>query len=517
MAKTLSIGDSALDLEAAIEFSLKRSADSRVSVSAQAIEKVRASHKATLALLEKGIAIYGVTTGFGDSSFRLIPPHQAEQLQTNLVSYLLCGTGPLLSKEASRATFVVRLNSMCRGLSGVSDELIERMRLFLERDWIPAIPREGSLGASGDLIPLAYLAQVLQGEGRIYIGHEVRETKSVLEENGIKPYRLKTKEGLALVNGTSAMAGLMMVNLANARRLSDLALMATSWLCISLQGRTESFEPLINEIARAHAGQTKAARRIRALLHEESYATRANEKVGAHQSTAQTHVQERYSLRCAPQIMGPILDTISLIETWLKEELNSVSDNPLVNPEGQWATGGNFYGGYLSQGADYLKISLANVADMIDRQLMLVIDDKTNRGLPPNLVAWNKIPENERFLHHGLKGLHQAVSAVTAEILNRAIPNSLFSRSSESHNQDKVSMGMGGAVQCSDLIETLYSAMTMYLVCLAQALDLRGHKLQGAESKALYSQIRSHVPFIDHDQQLGDAIAALRQSLQRFS
>ena len=516
MAQTLSIGDSSLDLKTALQFAVRREPEARVVVSAPVLERVRRSHLATLGLLEKGVAVYGVTTGFGDSSFRLIPPHQAEQLQSNLVSYLLCGTGPLLSKEAARATFLVRFNSMCRGLSGVSAELIERMRLFLERDWIPAIPREGSLGASGDLIPLAYLAQVLQGAGRIYDGSVVRETADVLREAGIGSYKLKTKEGLALVNGTSAMAGLMMVNIAHARRLTDLALTATSWLCIALQGRTDSFEPLINEVARAHAGQTLAARTIRALLTEETYGGRAAEKVGSSQSVVSTHVQERYSLRCAPQIMGPILDTVTLVETWLSEELNSVSDNPLVDGDGTWATGGNFYGGYLSQGADYLKISLANVADMIDRQLMLVIDDKTNRGLPTNLAAWNKIPESERFLHHGLKGLHQAVSALTAEILNRATPNSLFSRSSESHNQDKVSMGMGGAVQCSEMIETLYSAMTMYLICLAQALDLREVKLKGS-SLSLYREIRSLVPFVDHDQPLGDKIAELRVSLQRFS
>ena len=187
MAKSLSIGDSALDLNSALDFAVRRTTDSRIVISPAVLERVRASHLATLALLDKGVAIYGVTTGFGDSSFRLIPPHQAEQLQSNLVSYLLCGTGPLLSKEAARATFLVRFNSMCRGLSGVSDELVERMRMFLERDWIPAIPREGSLGASGDLIPLAYLAQVLQGQGRVYDGDVVRETADVLREAAWAP------------------------------------------------------------------------------------------------------------------------------------------------------------------------------------------------------------------------------------------------------------------------------------------------------------------------------------------
>jgi histidine ammonia-lyase len=513
----LAISERTLELSEVLKFSVDRTQFSRVTVSAKSLENVKASHAATLGLLERGIAVYGVTTGFGDSSFRLIPAHQSEILQANLVSYLLCGTGPLISREASRAMFLFRLNSLCRGLSGVSPDLIERMRLFLEKDLIPAAPREGSLGASGDLIPLAYLAQVLQGEGRIYCGDKIRKTSEVLAENGIAPYKLKTKEGLALVNGTSAMAGLALVNVGHSRRLLDLTCVATSWSCIALQGRTESFEPLINEVARSHGGQSLMARSIRRFLSDESYVTRENQKVGSQQSEASAHVQERYSLRCAPQILGPVVETIALVESWLQAEVNSVSDNPLVSGSGELATGGNFYGGYLTHGMDYLKISLANVADMIDRQLMLIIDDKTNRGLPPNLAAWNKIPEDERFLHHGLKGLHQAVSAVTAEILNRATPNSLFSRSSESHNQDKVSMGMGGAVQCSEIIDSLYSTMTMYLISLAQALDLRGVALKGRTSKPLYDLIRSVVPFIDHDQALGDGIGLLRTQLQNFS
>ncbi len=517
MSFVLAINERTLSLSEVLKFSVERTKFSAVTVSAKAFENVQASHIATLGLLERGVAVYGVTTGFGDSSFRLIPASQSEILQANLVSYLLCGTGPLISREASRATFLFRLNSLCRGLSGVSPELIERMRFFLEKDWIPAVPREGSLGASGDLIPLAYLAQVLQGEGRLYVGDQIRKTSEVLAENAVTSYRLKTKEGLALVNGTSAMAGLALINVGHARRLLDLTCVATSWVCIALQGRTESFEPLINEVARSHSGQALVARTVRRLLADESYVTRENQKVGAQQSEAVLHVQERYSLRCAPQILGPVVETLALVESWLQAEVNSVSDNPLVSGSGELATGGNFYGGYLSHGMDYLKISLANVADMLDRQLMLVIDDKTNRGLPPNLAAWNKIPEDERFLHHGLKGLHQAVSAITAEILNRATPNSLFSRSSESHNQDKVSMGMGGAVQCSEIIESLYSTMTMYLICLAQALDLRGVVVQGSDSKPIYDLIRSAVPFVDRDRALGDGIELLRARLQHFS
>jgi phenylalanine ammonia-lyase len=517
VGQELKISERSLEVSQVASFALNRSAFSSVTVAQETIERVRESHNAMMGILERGVAVYGVTTGFGDSSHRLIPPHQTETLQSNLVSYLLCGTGPLLPKEASRATLLIRLKSMSRGLSGVSPELISRMQLFLDRDWIPVVPREGSLGASGDLIPLAYLAQALKGEGKIHCGDQIRNTKDVLKENGIAPYVFKAKEGLALVNGTSSMAGLAVVNLNHAKMLTELACLATSWVCLSLKGRTESFEPLINEVAKSHKGQSQAARKIRAFLTEESYATPPNQVVGMSQSQIEFQVQERYSLRCAPQILGPVVDTLSMMESWLETEINSVSDNPLFSGEGQFATGGNFYGGYLSHGMDYMKICLANIADMIDRQLMLVIDDKTNRGLPANLAAWNKISVEERFLHHGLKGLHQAVNAITSEIMARTTPNSIFSRSSESHNQDKVSLGMSAAVSCSEMIEPLYTTMTMHLICLAQALDLRGVKLQGDLSRKYYDAIRSTIPFVDHDQALGDGIQSVKEKLQAFA
>jgi histidine ammonia-lyase len=517
LGQDLLINESALEVSQVARFALNRSMFASVTLAPETLDRVRASHRSMMGILEKGVAVYGVTTGFGDSSHRLIPPHQTETLQSNLVSYLLCGTGPLLPKEASRATLLIRLKSLSRGLSGVSLELIARMQLFLDRDWIPVVPREGSLGASGDLIPLAYLAQCLKGEGKIHCGDQVRLTRDVLKEQGIAPYVFKAKEGLALVNGTSSMAGLAVVNLNHAKMLTELACIATSWVCLALKGRTESFEPLINEIAKSHSGQTEAARKIRSILNDESYVTPPNQVVGSSQSQIEFQVQERYSLRCAPQILGPVWDTLSMMESWLATEINSVSDNPLFSANGEFATGGNFYGGYLSHGMDYMKICLANVADMIDRQLMLVIDEKTNRGLPANLAAWNKIPADERYLHHGLKGLHQAVNAITSEIMARATPNSIFSRSSESHNQDKVSLGMSAAVSCSEMIEPLYTTMTMHLICLAQALDLRGVHLKGETSRKYYDAIRSSVPFVDHDQSLGENIQVVKEKLQAFA
>ena len=397
-----------------------------IEIPRESWERVARSRSALLKFLEMRVPIYGVTTGFGDSANRTVSAHQSEQLQENLVAYLLCGSGPVLSPEVARAILTVRLNSMCRGLSGVSKELIERMQLYLQKDWLPVIPREGSLGASGDLVPLAYLAQVLQGQGQVYCDGKTRQISELLTEHGVEHYRLKAKEGLALVNGTSAMAGLFAVNLNHAHYLLDLLCLNTSWLTLALQGRTEAFGTLVNEKAKESRGQSWVAKQVRTLLEEENYRSKPLGQINITNSRTQDWVQDRYSLRCVPQIAGPIYDTLLLLETWLENEINSASDNPLIGTDprsaDELANGGNFYVGYLSQGMDYLKISLAHIADTVDRQVAYIIDDKSNRGLPANLANIQNLPEDERNLHHGLKGLHQSVSAITSEILQRATP-----------------------------------------------------------------------------------------------
>jgi len=495
----------------------RRGSVTGIEIDAGAKNRVTQSQAHLYGLLEKRIPIYGVTTGFGDSCFRVIPPEKSEELQRNLIAYLSCGTGPKLPELASRATILIRLKSFCRGYSGVSLELIERMKLFLERGWTPVVPREGSLGASGDLIPLAYLARALMGEGSLEIEGKVVSAKEAHAAAGIAPYCLKPKEGLALVNGTSAMAGLCLVNLSHATFLSELATLTSSWLCLALRGKLEAFSEVVNEKAKNHPGQAIVARRIRGLLADEKYAPKRGQDVAIESRHTEELIQDRYSLRCSPQILGPVVETIELAEGWLETEINSTSDNPLIDEDGSLWMGGNFYGGYLGHGMDYLKISLAHMADLIDRQLTMLIDEKSNRGLPPNLADWDALPEEDRFLHHGLKGLHQAVNAITSEILARATPNTIFSRSSESHNQDKVSLGMSAAVQCSEMIEPLYTIQAMHLTCLAQALDLRGVHLQGETSRSVYNWVREVIPRISRDTSLGDQIGVLAEKLKALA
>ncbi len=487
------------------------------SVTDSAREKIEQSHRSLMHLLEAKVPIYGVTTGFGDSGSRAISYHQSEELQKNLVAYLLCGSGPCLSPEVSRAILTVRLNSLSRGLSGVSMGLIDRMQLHLQNDWLPVIPREGSLGASGDLIPLAYLAENIQGQGKVFCEGVEREMSDILAEKNIAPYRLKAKEGLALVNGTSAMAGQFAVNLNHARFLLEGLCLNSAWLCLALNGRTEAFEPLINEQAKRSPGQKWVASQVRTLLTEENYSSKPLKDIRIEDARTAEWVQDRYSLRCVPQIAGPVQETLTLLQRWLEEEINSSSDNPLIGVDSALANGGNFYGGYLSQGMDYLKISLAHMADLFDRQIAYVVDEKSNRGLPANLANWNHLSPEERHLHHGLKGLHQSASAITSEILQKATPGGIFSRSSESHNQDKVSLGMSAAIQCGEMLEPLFTVFTLQSIILAQALDLRGVELTGESSRRAYKIIRGAVPFVDRDQPLGGRIQVLRENYLRLS
>lgn len=512
------IDEQGLKLDDVTAFALRSKPFTSIHITSRVKAKVERSHGLLERLIERKVPIYGVTTGFGDSCFRVVRPEQSAELQRNLIAYLSCGTGPSLSLEASRAAMLIRLQSFCRGFSGVSFELVERLKLFLEKDWIPVVPREGSLGASGDLIPLAYIAQVLQGQGMLHSPQGPQPASEVLAKAGVKPYVLKPKEGLALVNGTSAMAGLCLVNLKRAEYLMELAQTSTAWLCLALKGRIEAFGVLVNEQAKTHSGQARVAAAIRTALEAEDYRPRAGQDIGVHANRqTEEFIQDRYSLRCTPQVLGPIAETISQVRQWLETEINSTSDNPLIDEEGNLGMGGNFYGGYLGHGMDYLKICLAHIADLQDRQLMTLIDEKSNRGLPPNLADWGSIPEEERFLHHGLKGLHQAVNAITSEILAKAIPNTIFSRSSESHNQDKVSLGMSAGVQCGEMLETLFTTQAMYLICLAQALDLRGIQLREPKAKALYQLVRGIVPFVKRDMALEGAIRALAGRLKEAS
>lgn len=482
-----------------------------IEVSPAVYARVEKSYQTLHKMIQDQVPIYGVTTGFGDSCHRVIPPESTKQLQKNLVQYLSCGTGELLPVEAVRAMSLIRINSMARGYSGISRELLDRMILFFSKDIQPQVPCEGSLGASGDLIPLAYYAQMIQGQGNCYYRGQPTSTSEVLKSLEIQAYEFQPKEALALVNGTSTMAGMLTLNLKLTEWIYDGMVLASSWQCMALNGRIEAFDPFINEVAKTNPGQAKVARELRSYLNEENFKSGLAQDVKIIGNYTESLIQDRYSLRCVPQILGPIREQLDIAWNYLKHEINSITDNPLFSDEGRLELGGNFYGGYLCQAHDILKLNVAHMADLLDRQLAMIIDEKSNRGLPPNLIDTSSFPDDLRHCHQGLKGIHQAVSAITAEIIQRSIPNGIFSRSSESHNQDKVSMGMGAAMSAYHQLQAMNRIMTMHLIALAQALDLRKVKLKGEKAQQLYSEIRNKVPMVTHDTELGPAIQNLSQ------
>ncbi len=479
-------------------------------------EKINTNHKKLTHAIENNETIYGVTTGFGDSSRRIVSGEHAAQLQENLVTYLSCGVGSLLPLPVCRAVTLFRLQSLSRGVSSVSYDLLKRLKWMVEQDIVPQIPSQGSLGASGDLVPLAYLAQAVQGRGVVWYRGVTTTMEKVCEELDQPPYSLKPKEGLALVNGTTVMAAYSYHNLKVIRFLLDTTMKSTALCVMGLNGRKEAFNELINSFAKQFLGQSLVAQKVWNLLDHEDYQSPKIQKANQHEERNHT-IQDKYSVRCAPQILGPIVDTLQLCEEWTEKEASGVSDNPIIQDGEEFSMGGNFYGGYISHGMDYLKISMAHMADMIDRQFMCLIDESVNRGLPPNLADWENLPEDQRFLNHGLKGLNQAMSAITSEIMAQSTPGGIFSRSSESHNQDKVSLGLSACIQTEKMFDNLFFLLAIHLVGCAQAIDLRKIELKDPELLELYNLVRTHSAKVHKDRQLDVELHKIVEGLKQLT
>ncbi len=513
-SKNIAVGSETLSLADLGQALYQSSPNIKLSLPSR--EKIDSNHQKLKNAIANNETIYGVTTGFGDSSRRIISGDQASQLQSNLITYLSCGVGDLLPLPVCRAVTLFRLQSLSRGVSAVSFDLLKRMQWMVEEDIVPQIPSQGSLGASGDLVPLAYLALAVQGKGQVWHQGKSQAMEDVCKQYDQPPYELKPKEGLALVNGTSVMAAYSYHNLKVIRFLLETTMKTTALCVLGINGRKEAFNPLINNFAKQFFGQSLAAQRIWSYLENESYQSPQIAKV--HQQEERDHtIQDKYSIRCAPQILGPIFDTLQLCEEWTEKEASGVSDNPIIQEGEEFSMGGNFYGGYISHGMDYLKISMAHMADMIDRQFMCLIDEAVNRGLPPNLADWEKIPEDERYLNHGLKGLNQAMSAITSEVMAQSTPGGLFSRSSESHNQDKVSLGLSACIQAEKIFNNMFNLLAIHLVGCAQAIDLRKTQLKDPELIQLYEMVRSHSPMVHRDRRLDKDIHDIASHLKQLT
>lgn len=459
-------------------------------------ERIAQSRKLIDDALAGARTIYGVTTGFGASVEFHVPVEVAEEMPLNLVRYHGCGTGAIFGDEQATAIMAVRTNSLAQGYSGIRQELLDRMCELVARGCVPAIPEEGSVGASGDLTPLSYIGALLVGEREAWLDGKMVTAPEALATLGLEPMNLRPKESLGIMNGTSVMSALGCLGWKRSLRFARLACTLSAMASDVLHGVPDHFDDRIFEL-KNHPGQRQAARWIRA---------------GVHHHNTPARVQDRYSVRCAPHVIGLVLDCLPWMRRMLETEINGVNDNPIIEgysstaPEGRVMHGGNFYGGHACLVTDTMKNVVANCADLLDRQVGMMCNPATNAGLPANLVARTGI---DRPTHHGFKAMEISASALAAEALKMSMPASVFSRSTESYNQDKVSMGTISARECTRVLDLTETVAAIHLLTVCQAVDLRGSGQCHPASVAMRNAVRRVVPTNEADRRMDVDIRAV--------
>lgn len=468
----------------------------QVCLSDEAKERVIASRRLIEEILKSEQVSYGINTGFGKLSDVTIPADRLMELQLNLVRSHAVGLGNPLSLSEARAVLLLRANVLAKGHSGVRLVVLDTLLQMLNRGVTPVIPEKGSVGASGDLAPLAHLALVLIGEGEAFYAGERMAGGEAMARAGISTLVLEAKEGLALINGTQAMAALGSLLLMRARRLADLADLAGAMSLEALNGTSKAASPLIHNV-RPHPGQKLVAERLLAL-------TEGSEIMEAHRDC--NRVQDAYSLRCIPQVHGAVRGAIEHVASVFEIELNSATDNPLVFAEvGEVISGGNFHGEPLALGLDYLAIALSELGALSERRIERLVNPDLS-GLPAFLTP-------QPGTCSGFMIAQVCAVALQAENKVLAHPSSVDSLPTSANKEDHVSMGMTGALKLRTVVENLESILAIELLAAAQALDLHRPLRPGRGVEAAYRLIRTRVAFLEKDTVLSVLIERVRELL----
>lgn len=446
----------------------------------------------------KNKVIYGVNTGFGPMAQFKISDEDTHQLQYNLIRSHSSGIGNPLPAEEVKACMLARLNTLSLGNSGVHQSVIYLLQELINRDITPLIFEHGGVGASGDLVQLAHLALVLIGEGEVFYKGERKSTKDVFETEGLEPIKVEIREGLALMNGTSVMSGIGIVNAYKANQLTDISLRLSCAINEIVQAYDDHLSEALNGTKR-HYGQQKVAERMRAHLADSKLIRKREDHLYTHfeeqEKVFKEKVQEYYSLRCVPQILGPVLDTLEYTEKVLENEINSANDNPIINVEDQHVYhGGNFHGDYISLEMDKLKIVVTKLTMLAERQLNYLLNAKINEILPP-FVNLGKLGFN-----FGMQGVQFTATSTTAE--SQMLSNSMYVHSipNNNDNQDIVSMGTNAAVICRKVIENAFEVLAIEAITIIQAVEYLGFQDQVSSStKELYDDIRKIIPAFSDD------------------
>ncbi|CAN5255570.1 histidine ammonia-lyase [soil metagenome] len=481
-----------LSLEQVIEVAFGKPNASRILLSESAKEKVVRASDAVEKLLQRGEIAYGITTGFGALKDKIIPLDEVETLQKNIVISHAVGVGKPFDIPTVRAIMVIRANTLARGFSGIRLETLELLLEFLNKGIHPVVPEKGSLGASGDLAPLAHIACVLIGEGEAEFNGEILSAKDALEKAELKPVVLKAKEGLALTNGTTIMTAIGVMQTHRAQRLASLAEVAGCLSLEALNGTAAAFDARIHEL-RPHPRQIKCAENLRNILEGSEFVRQHDPK----------NIQDAYTLRCMPQVYGAVRDAIDYVEWVMSNELNAVTDNPLIffNDEGEpeIVSGGNFHGEPLALSMDYLALALTEIGNMAERRIMRLVDaDSNGHILPPFLTA-------DSGLNSGFMIVQYTAAALASENKVLAHPASADTIPSSANVEDHVSMGVTSGLKLRDVVGNIEIILALELFCAAQGIDFRkkiigGEKSLGKGTQKIYNLIRSRVPFIEKDE-----------------
>jgi histidine ammonia-lyase len=483
------VGDSALSLD---KFSSILYKEKEVALDETTVEKVGVNFK-FLKKFSSNKLIYGINTGFGPMAQYKVSEENLLQLQYNLIRSHSSGGGSLMSPLMVKAIMVARLSSLMQAYSGVHPETVELLKELINKNVTPCIFEHGGVGASGDLVQLAHLALVLIGEGEVVYENEVQPTAKVFSKLKIKPLTIHIREGLAILNGTSAMTGIGMMNIIQAQKLLEWSVMLSAMINEVVEAFDDHYSYELN-IVKHHKGQNKIAAQLRDILKDSKMIRNRSEHLynpaKLDQEVFQDKVQEYYSLRCVTQVLGPIYDTICQAEKVVVDELNSVNDNPVIDHENQNIFhGGNFHGDYVAQEMDKLKIAITKLSMLSERQLNYLLNEKLNQKFPPfvNLGVLG--------FNFGMQGMQFTATSTVAENQTLSFPMYVHSIPNNNDNQDIVSMGCNAALITKRVIDNSFEVLAIQMMTVLQAIDyLKCTDRLSSETHHIYTEIRKLFP-----------------------
>ena len=466
----------------------------KVELSKQSIDAINASRKYIEEYAAGGIPVYGVSTGFGALANRHIDVADRAQLQKSLIRSHAAGVGPAVEREVVRALMFLRLRTMASGRTGVRVALAQSYIDFLNHGITPVVPEFGSLGCSGDLAPLSHCALALMGEGKVHDANGVEmPTMQALDAAGIKPIELQAKEGLALINGTDGMLGMLIMACADLEQLCAVADITTAMSIEGLLGTDRVFAPDLHAPLRPQVGQAVSAANIFAML-------KGSGIVASHREN-DSRVQDAYSLRCAPQVAGAVRDTISYASTIAERELASAIDNPVVLPDGRVESNGNFHGAPVAYVLDFLAIAATDLGSIAERRTDRALDQHRSAGLPPFLA-------HDPGVDSGLMIAQYTQAGLVSENKRLATPASVDSIPSSAMQEDHVSMGWSAARKLRKVVDNLARILAIELVTAARAIELREGLSPSPATGRVVKELRKVVPGVGHDRFLSPELEA---------